>query len=377
MNNLHISLTNVSNESRLFKETKTIVENHIAKHIYIAGLWEDRLPKREELDLQREIRRFDLKTRNMSKSIFSQLLKYCEYTFHLLKYYRLKNIGMVNIHALALLPIGVIFKLFYKTKLIYDAHEYETETSGLKGIRKKLAKLMEKFLIPFCDRVIVVSDSIADEYSKLYPKLPRPSVVLNTPPYTSMVKKNYFREKFDIAQNQNIFLYQGGLSRGRGIEILIDTFQNIDDSTSVIVFMGYGPMELLIQNVSKECKTIFYHPAVSSDILLEYTGSADFGILFYENNCLNHYFCSPNKMFEYLMAEIPVIVSNLYEMKRLVNRYELGVVADENTPKGLTKAIKQAVTLDKDILKINIQNIKNIYNWEMQEKILLKVYNEL
>jgi glycosyltransferase involved in cell wall biosynthesis len=377
MNNLHISLTNVSNESRLFKETKTIVENHIAKHIYIAGLWEDRLPKMEVLDPQREIRRFDLKTRNMSKSIFSQLLKYCEYTFDLLKYYRLKNIGMVNIHSLALLPIGVLFKLFYKIVLIYDAHEYETETSGLKGIRKQLAKLMEKLLIPFCDRVIVVSDSIADEYHKLYPKLPRPSVVLNTPHYTSMVKKNYFREKFKIAQNQNIFLYQGGLSRGRGIETLIDTFQNIDDNNSVIVFMGYGPMELLIQNVSKECRTIFYHPAVSSDVLLEYTGSADFGILFYENNCLNHYFCSPNKMFEYLMAEIPVIVSNLYEMKRLVNRYELGVVADENTPKGLTKAIKQAVILDKDILKTNIQNIKNIYNWEMQEKTLLKVYNDL
>lgn len=59
---------------------------------------------------------------------------------------------------------------------------------------------------------------------------------------------------------------------------------------------------------------IYSYPAVSPD----YTSSADFGILFYENNCLNHNYCSPNKMFEYLMAEIPVIASNLYEMKRLI-----------------------------------------------------------
>jgi len=85
----------------------------------------------------------------------------------------------------------------------------------------------------------------------------------------------------------------------------------------------------------------------------------------------------PNKMFEYLMAEISVIVSNLYEMKRLVEENKIGVVAKENTPNGLKEAIKKALRLDKYELKKNIQKVKKIYNWENQERVLLNVYKEL
>jgi len=111
--------------------------------------------------------------------------------------------------------------------------------------------------------------------------------------------------------------------------------------------------------------------------LLDYTSSADFGILFYENNCLNHDYCSPNKMFEYLMADILVIASNLYEMKRLVENNKIGIVAKENTANGLHEAIIKATRLDKEELKKNIQKIKKIYNWGEQEKVLLSLYKEL
>ena len=251
------------------------------------------------------------------------------------------------------------------------------EINGLKGFQKTLTKILEKFLIRYASKVITVSEAIANEYKKIYPFIEKPSLVLNTPPYKEIVKKDIFREKFNIDKETTIFLYQGGLSSGRGIEILLDTFKLIDNATSAIVFMGYGELEEMIKQASKEYENIYFYPAVSPDILLDYTSSADFGILFYENNCLNHNYCSPNKMFEYLMAEIPVIVSNLYEMKRLVEDNNIGVVAKENTPKGLKEAIKEAVRLDKKKLQQNIQKVKEIYNWEEQEKVLLKLYEEL
>ena len=77
------------------------------------------------------------------------------------------------------------------------------------------------------------------------------------------------------------------------------------------------------------------------------------------------------------MAELPVIVSNLFEMKRLVEKNCIGVVAEENTPDGLKKAIEQAVKLDKEILNRNIKKVKMKYNWEEQEKVLLNVYKGL
>jgi len=77
------------------------------------------------------------------------------------------------------------------------------------------------------------------------------------------------------------------------------------------------------------------------------------------------------------MAEIPVIVSNLYEMKRLVEDNNIGVVAEENTPDGLKDAIVKATRLEGDELNKNIRKAKEIYNWEEQEKILLDIYKGL
>ncbi len=74
------------------------------------------------------------------------------------------------------------------------------------------------------------------------------------------------------------------------------------------------------------------------------------------------------------MAEIPVIVSNLYEMKRLVKNNDIGVVAKNNNTDGLKKAIEEANKLDKEELNKNIQKVKRIYNWEEQEKVLLDIY---
>jgi len=249
-------------------------------------------------------------------------------------------------------------------------------------VQKKSVKWLERILIKYADKVIAVSDAIANEYVKLY-GIEKPALVLNAPPYKKIQKKNIFRETFGIKEDQTIFLYQGGLSKGRGIEILIEAFKTpntkhqTQNTNAVIVFMGYGPLEKLIQETSKEYRNIYFHPAVTPDILLDYTSSADFGISTIEDTCLSYRYCLPNKMFEYLMAEIPVIVSNLYEMKRLVESNNIGIVAKENTSQGLKEAIEEAVKLDKEELQTNIQKLKTIYNWESQEKVLLEVYKDL
>lgn len=77
------------------------------------------------------------------------------------------------------------------------------------------------------------------------------------------------------------------------------------------------------------------------------------------------------------MAEIPIIVSNLYEMKRLVESNKIGTVSKENTPQGLRESIEEAIKLDKEDLQTNIQKLKTIYNWEEQEKVLLEIYKDL
>ncbi|MDY0121146.1 MAG: glycosyltransferase [Sulfurimonas sp.] len=368
-----IVLNNFKNDSRVLKESISL--QNAGYKVQVVALHEDPLEEYEQVQ-NISVHRVKLKSRRWSKQKAVQLLKYIELVYQVVKQYQGSDI--LHCNDLNALPIGVFIKKFFNrdAKVVYDAHEYETELNNLKGTQKKLATWLERRLIKYVDSVITVSDAIANEYVKLY-DIEKPVLVLNTPPYKEIKKKNIFRETLGIKENQIIFLYQGGLSKGRGIEILLETFKTIDNENAVIVFMGYGPLESLIQATSKEYKNIYFHEAVAPDILLDYTSSADFGFLFYENTCLNHYYCSPNKMFEYLMAEIPVIVSNLYEMKRLVELNKIGTVAKENTLNGLKKAIEEAVILDKNKLKENIQKLKMIYNWEEQEKVLLEVYENL
>jgi len=368
-----IVLNNFKNDSRVLKENISL--QNAGYDVKVVALWEDGVEEHERVQ-NIPVHRVKLKSKNWSKNKIVQLVKYFEFLYRVVRQY--KNADILHCNDLNALPIGVVVKLFFnKTiKIVYDAHEYETEINGLTGIQKKLTKKLEKYLIKYVDKVITVSDAIADEYVKLY-NIQKPALVLNTPPFKNIQKKDIFRETLNISKDKTIFLYQGGLSSGRGIEILLDTFKSIDDEKSVIIFMGYGALEDLIKVAQKDYKNIYFHKAVTPEVLLDYTSSADFGILFYENNCLNHYYCSPNKMFEYLMAEIPVIVSNLYEMKRLVEKNNIGVVAQKNSPNGLQEAILKAVKLNKEELQQNIKKVKEIYNWEEQERVLLDLYGEL
>ena len=161
MNNLHLSPTNFKNESRVLKQTRTIIKYGISKKVYIAALLSDGLEENELVSDCIELKRFELKSRNFSRSIIVQSIKYMEFIFKIYNYYKDKNIKIVNVHSISLLPLGVFLKFLYNSKLVYDTHELETETVGLKGFRKFLYKFIEKKLIKFSDLVFVASEGIS------------------------------------------------------------------------------------------------------------------------------------------------------------------------------------------------------------------------
>jgi glycosyltransferase involved in cell wall biosynthesis len=144
-----------------------------------------------------------------------------------------------------------------------------------------------------------------------------------------------------------------------------------------LVCMGYGPLENLIKNKSRCSNNIYAHQAVPPDILLKYTSSADYGVLFYEDTCLNHRYCSPNKIFEYMMAGLPVLVSNLFEMKRLVNTHEVGFVALEYSTNGFKDAIEILINKDYKKMVSNVIESSKLFCWEAQEKVLKTIYHDV
>jgi glycosyltransferase involved in cell wall biosynthesis len=368
-----IVLNNFKNDSRVLKENISLQNS--GYDVKVIALHEESLKEFDEVQ-HIPVHRIKLKSRGWSKNKFIQLLKYFEFMYKVVKQY--KNSDILHCNDLNTLPIAFTIKKFFnkKVKIVYDAHEYETETNGLQGIQKKLIKQVEKRLIKYADSVITVSDAIANEYVKLY-GIEKPALVLNTPVYQTIEKKDILRETFNIEKDKTIFLYQGRLSSGRGIEMLLDAFKDMDDSLAVILFMGYGSLEEKILELEKGYENIYFHPAVDPDVLLDFTSSADFGISTIEDICLSYRYSLPNKMFEYMMAGLPVIVSNLPEMKKVVEQFQVGVVLDENSINGIKKAVQKVIKLDSQHFKKYLNLVKKQYNWKEQEKILLEVYSEL
>lgn len=376
MNNLHISLTEFRNESRVLKETSSIVRHGIADTVYIASLYANDLDKEKRYDERLILNRFELKTRNLSKHLFVQVLKYIEFLYRVTLFYQKKDIQMVNVHSIALLPLGVLLKYLYKAKLVYDTHELETEVSGLYEFRKILVKWMEKALIHHADLVFVVSENIADWYAKEY-GITRPIVILNAPKWIQYQKTNHFREALGIKNDSLIVLYQGGLSTGRGVELLLKTFTSRANDNVVIVFMGYGELEYAIRQVSRTHKTVFFHTAVAPEVVLDYTASADLGIHMIHNSCLNHFYCMPNKLLEYAMTGLPVLVSNMKEMKEMVERYQMGMVVTSETVEAINEAIEHIVALDIATLKHNARRCAKENAWETQEAKMINAYQRV
>ena len=290
----------------------------------------------------------------------------------------LRSSHIYHCNDLDALLFGFVAKWFNrKAKIIYDAHEFETEqVENPNRLLHFLSVRLERFLVKRADAVITVSEGIASEYAKRY-GIPKPRLVLNCPPFQVVRKSDRFREKFAIGKDQTIFLYQGGLLRGRGIENLMDVFSRAVRKDIVLVVIGSGPLEGQIRKAAERCGNIFFHPAVPSKELLSYTASADVGFLPYPNNCLNNYYCSPNKFFEYAMAGLPILVTDLPEMKRLVDMYRCGVVMASDTTEGVFAALEKIMAEDRSVYSANARKLAERYNWEAQEKVLLSVYREV
>ena len=374
--NLHVSLTPFRNESRVLKESESLAAAGLVDKVCIVALHEDGLRETEQIDAARDVVRVRLSTRSLPKNLFSQLIKYAEFGWQVLKIAKARGSTIHNMHSVGLIPIGVLLKLFRGGKLIFDAHELETETNGLVGMRKRAAKLVERATIGFADLVIVVSPGIERWYRERYRGLPIVTV-LNTPRHVSSSRSSVLREKLGIPDHFRIAIYQGGLMSNRGIKELIDAAPIVAKAGYAIVFMGYGPMQAEVEAAAARNVNIYFYPAVPPSQILRHTASADVGICSISGVSLSYRLSLPNKLFEYIAAGIPVIASALPEMERVIMMRRVGVCVSTWTPDVIAAALSEIDHMRGAELDSRISRTAEEYSWESQEAAMIAAYRNL
>ena len=381
---LMVVQNNFTNDSRVLREAYTLGQNgYIVK---VVALYSPGLKRHEDKGCF-NIERVYLSSRERlsKKNRYIQLVKYAEFYKKCLSIGREFRPDIIHVHDLSPLPIGVRLKKRLGCKLIYDSHELWSQSSSVAStpfILNRARDIYERHAINCADAIITVSKSIARYLEKEY-GLDRPvEVIRNIPAFVSIEKKhNLFRRIFPIAPEEKILLYQGGVAKGRGIEQIITAMHLINPDTKLVV-LGDGFLIPSMQKIVDEKKLqdrVFFHEAVAIDVLYEYTNSADIGISLIQNTCLSYYFSLPNKVFEFIQAEVPVICSNFPDMRELVEQYKVGIVVRPEEPASIARVVNELMGCWREInehRKMCKLAKKNI-NWESEERILLSIYDRL
>ncbi|MEZ4977932.1 MAG: glycosyltransferase [Chitinophagales bacterium] len=249
----------------------------------------------------------------------------------------------------------------------FDAHEYFSEVPELEGkkLKKRMWNFIERLAMKRVDQAYTVNQSLAEIFIAKYHK--DFQVLRNTP---------VLEELHLEAHREAYILYQGALNKGRGLEVLIETMQQIDRP---LYLAGKGDLEqelkFLVKKLNLEHKVKFLgnlHP----EELKEVSKKAYLGINILEASSLNYYYSLANKFFDYMHAGVPQISMAFPEYQRIVSQFKVALLIDSLDVESLYNAI-QEVEKDKSLyqeIQAQCREAAQVYNWTKEEEVLYSIY---
>ncbi|WP_342388735.1 glycosyltransferase [Salinicoccus bachuensis] len=289
------------------------------------------------------------------------------------------NADIYHSNDLNTLTQGVICSKmrFNRKPLVYDSHEVQTDRTGYNP---EIAMKVEKFLLKFVDQTLVENHTRATFHEKLYNYYPTPLYNYSDTYDINAVEGKDIHHLLEIPRDKKILLYQGGLQMGRGLEQLVEMMKSIEEG--VLVFIGDGKLkpylETRVNEESLQDKVKFI-PKVYLKDLPSYTKSAYLGFQVLQNTSFNHYSASSNKLFEYMMAHVPVVGCDFPEIKRVIEEEDIGVSIDASQVGNITQAVQSLLENEekRNELSRNCATAKHKYNWQSEQQKLLDIYEKL
>jgi glycosyltransferase involved in cell wall biosynthesis len=301
-------------------------------------------------------------------------LFYLEYNLRFFFYGLFRKADLIVSNDLDTLFACTLLSKIKRVPLIYDSHEYFTESVGLQGRNRVRAFWLwiERSCMPAVSKAYTVSQPIADAYKTKYNidfKLVRnfpsgesfPSSELNT----------FFPDR-------KVILYQGVFNPNRGLEETIRAMQILDD-TYLFVLVGYGELEPTLKTLTNQLnltQKVHFTGKLPYEKMMQYTFQADLGIALEAPVGKSFEYSLPNKVFDYIHASLPFISLGTPEVKKIIDQDEIGVIIPNNQPETIAREIEKLLN-DTELyqrVQHNQQRVRQNYTWENEEKVLREIY---
>jgi len=303
---------------------------------------------------------------------------YANYNIRLFFYLLAHRFDVVVSNDLDTLPACFYASRLTGRKLVYDSHEYFTEVPELinRPRVKRFWEKIEKRILPRLTYCYTVCQSIADIYQEKYGTNFR--VVRNIPFKIGDLSIEGYLPPFPT--DKPVVIYQGAVNLGRGIEEAILAMHQIDDVLLVIVGIGdlYDECKKLVAGEQLSEK-VFFTGRIPFDELRKVTRFATIGLSVEKDMGLNYRYALPNKLFDYIQSEVPMLTCSLPEIRRIVDNYQVGLVIEETTPEAIANGIGQMLRDEAayQMWKENCRKAKEELCWENERETIHQVFRSI
>lgn len=358
--------SNIIKDPRILKQAKTIISNK--GELLVVGRKDElaNSPEFQELNFNYDL--IDSAKDNLS--IFGKVVERLKFGYQLYKKTIDFKPNVIHANDFDTLLFAVCAGKKINARIVYDAHEIYSQNGAIAKYKifSKLIMLVEKYLIKKVDSFITVSNAAKVYYEeKGYTK--SPTVITNVP-FSSSKISTFKEDKFTV-------LYQGIISSGRGYEEFLRSSESILPDITMLI-RGYGPLKdhLIKEKKERNLQNLKFPEAVPMSDLIYKASEAHVGVVLTKPISGNYKYTVSNKIFEYIHAGIPVILSNVPEHKMLNEKYNFGLILNEVSPKDISNAINYLFKNPEKYneLKDNARKAALELCWEKEEKKLIDLY---
>lgn len=296
---------------------------------------------------------------------------------------------VLHVHDFPLLRAGCDAARIRGVPVVYDSHEFYPVQSCFTAQQQKRFLSLERRLVRYCRSVITVNPYIAKMMAKAH-AIAEPLVILNASPAVpgrdsdqrtaaGKAAQHDLRAKYGLEANSFLFLYQGWISPERNIESLVRAMADVPAPAAMLI-VGYGEHVAVLQSLTRSMNLedrVIFCGRVESDELHALTSACDVGIIPYVAVDEMHRYCSPNKLFEFVAAGLPIIATNLPYLRDVIGGYDIGWLCDTSDPRTLARCMKDALSNAqiRDRFKANLGKAQKELNWSVEERKLFDLYS--
>jgi glycosyltransferase involved in cell wall biosynthesis len=295
----------------------------------------------------------------------------------------------VHVHDLPLSIVGAEIKKKYRIPLIIDLHENWPGLLSISSHTRTIVgrllcnieqwKLYEKKYLLLADRVIVVVDEAAERLMKL--SVPEKNlVVVSNTLNISGFPEPLAREK--RSSEKKILIYEGGLTYHRGVQYVLQALSGVRHLADRIEFRIVGAGNYLeeLKSLSEKLQLndmvrfLGWQPQKN---VYEEIGKADLAIIPHIKS--SHTDSTiPHKLFHYMYAGLPILVSNCDPLGRIIKETSTGYVYQFDDFDELAGKIESLLITGSPLRPENGKEwVERKYNWDVDKKRLISAYKEL